>query len=114
MQNQRYGRIVNISSGLGAFEIMSGQSPIQIGGSSAAYRISKTMLNALTCLVAEDVADIGIKVNAVCPGRVQTNMGGADAPSSVEEGAATAIWLATLDKDGPNGGYFRERQPIAW
>ncbi|WP_460322003.1 SDR family oxidoreductase [Paenibacillus sp. YSY-4.3] len=83
-------------------------------GSSSAYRISKTMLNALTCLVAQDVVDMGIKVNAVCPGRVQTDMGGSDAPSTVEEGADTAVWLATLHEEGPNGGYFRNRQPIAW
>ncbi len=113
MQQWKYGRIVNISSGLGAFEIMSGQGQIQIGGSSAAYRISKTMLNALTCLV-QDIAEMGIKVNAVCPGRVQTDMGRADAPSTVEEGADTAVWLATLDEEGPNGGYFRDRQPISW
>lgn len=114
MRQQNYGRIVNLSSGLGAFEIISGQGPIQMDGSTSAYRISKTMLNALTCLVAQDTADMGIKVNAVCPGRVQTDMGGADAPSTVEEGADTAVWLATLDEEGPNGGYFRNRQPIAW
>ena len=71
----------------------------QLGGSSPAYRITKTMLNALTCLVAQDVADMGIKVNAVCPGRVQTDMGGSDAPSTVEEGADTAVWLATLNEE---------------
>lgn len=121
MKEQKYGRIVNLSSGLGAFEIMSGGGPNQnhplvrqLGGSSSAYRISKTMLNALTCLVAQDVADMGIKVNAVCPGSVQTDMGGADAPRTVEEGADTAVWLATLDEEGPNGGYFRDRKPIAW
>lgn len=41
-------------------------------------------------------------------------MGGHDAPSSVEEGADTAVWLATLDQDGPNGQFFRNRQPIPW
>lgn len=112
MKENRYGRIVNISSGLGAFEILQGF--LGLKGSSSAYRISKTMLNALTCLVAQDVADIGIKVNAVCPGRVQTDMGGADAPLTLEEGADTAVWLATLGEDGPNGGYFRERKPIDW
>lgn len=114
MKKRGYGRIVNLSSGLGAFEIMSGQGPIQMGGASSAYRISKTMLNALTCLVAQDVADVGIKVNAACPGRIQTDMGGADAPSTVAEGADTIVWLATLDEKGPNGGYFRDRQQIAW
>ncbi|WP_251035781.1 SDR family NAD(P)-dependent oxidoreductase [Paenibacillus sp. ISL-20] len=107
-----YGRIVNISSGLGAFEVMQGGYGLK--GSSSAYRIYKTMLNALTCLVSQEVADTGIKVNAVCPGRVQTDMGGADAPLTVAEGADTAVWLATLEDDGPSGEYFRERQKIAW
>ncbi len=112
MNEHHYGRIVNISSGLGAFEILQGL--LGLKGSTSAYRISKTMLNALTCLVAQDAAEMGIKVNAVCPGRVQTDMGGADAPQTVAEGADTAVWLATLDEAGPNGGYFRERKQIAW
>lgn len=112
MKKHHYGRIVNISSGLGAFEIM--QDGYGLKGSSSAYRISKTMLNALTCLVSQEVAGTGIKVNAVCPGRVQTDMGGEDAPLTVAEGADTAVWLATMEDDGPSGEYFRERQRIAW
>lgn len=112
MKKHHYGRIVNISSGLGAFEIMQGVYGLK--GSSSAYRISKTMLNALTCLVSQDAAGTGIKVNAVCPGRVQTDMGGTDAPLTVVEGADTAVWLATMEDDGPSGEYFRERQRIAW
>lgn len=112
MKAHRYGRIVNISSGLGAFEILQGF--LGLKGSSSAYRISKTMLNALTCLAAQEVSEMGIKVNAVCPGRVQTDMGGADAPLTVAEGADTAVWLATLGEDGPTGGFFRERKRIEW
>ncbi|GGH15471.1 SDR family oxidoreductase [Paenibacillus segetis] len=122
MKENRYGRIVNLSSGLGAFEVLTGL--LGLKGSSSAYRTSKTMLNALTCLVAQEVADMGIKVNAVCPGRVQTDMGrattsrqvdeGIPAPVTVAEGADTAVWLATLDEDGPNGGFFRERKPANW
>lgn len=112
MKLHHYGRIVNISSGLGAFEIMNGDYGLK--GSSSAYRISKTMLNALTCLVSQDVAGTGIRVNAVCPGRVQTDMGGADAPLTVTEGADTAVWLAMMEDDGPSGEYFRERKNIAW
>jgi len=116
MKLHDYGRIVNISSGLGAFEIMDGSLDpgFKLGGVSSAYRMSKTMLNAMTCLVSQEVAGTGIKVNAVCPGRVRTEMGGADAPLSVAEGADTAVWLATLDDAGPSGGYFRERRRIAW
>lgn len=92
MKENGYGRIVNISSGLGAFEILHGG--VGLKGVSSAYRISKTMLNALTCLVAQDVADMGIKVNAVCPGRVQTDMGGADAPQTVT--AAIFLMKSTI------------------
>lgn len=112
MKEQGYGRIVNLSSGLGAFEFLQGFGGLK--GSSGAYRISKTMLNALTCLVAQELSEPNIKVNAVCPGRVRTDMGGQDAPSSVVEGADTAVWLATLDEDGPNGGFFRDRKKIDW
>ncbi|GAB6929191.1 SDR family oxidoreductase [Paenibacillus sp. JCM 10914] len=114
MKMNQYGRIVNISSGLGAFEIMDGTMDLGIGGTSSAYRISKTMLNALTCMVSEEVTGTGIKVNAVCPGRVRTDMGGQDAPLTVAEGADTAVWLATLDEAGISGGFFREREQIAW
>jgi NAD(P)-dependent dehydrogenase (short-subunit alcohol dehydrogenase family) len=112
MIEQGYGRIVNLSSGLGAFEILKGLGGLK--GSSGAYRISKTMLNALTCLMAKEITEQNIKVNAVCPGSVQTDMGGENASSTVVEGADTAVWLATLDEDGPNGGFFRNRQNITW
>jgi NAD(P)-dependent dehydrogenase (short-subunit alcohol dehydrogenase family) len=112
MIEQGYGRIVNLSSGLGAFEILKGLGGLK--GSSGAYRISKTMLNALTCLMPKEITEPNIKVNAVCPGSVQTDMGGENAPSTVVEGADTAVWLATLDEDGPNGGFFRNRQNITW
>ncbi|GGD81001.1 SDR family oxidoreductase [Paenibacillus nasutitermitis] len=122
MKKHQYGRIVNLSSGLGSFEILQGL--LGLKGSSSAYRISKTMLNALTCLVAQDVAEMGIKVNAACPGRVQTDMGkatashkvpeGVPSPVTVAEGADTAVWLATLDEEGPSGGFFRDRKRAAW
>lgn len=112
MKEHNYGRIVNISSGLGSFQVHQGL--LGLKGSSSAYRISKTMVNALTCLVAHDVADMGIKVNAACPGSVQTDMGGANAPQTVTEGSDTAVWLATLDENGPNGGFFRDRMKAEW
>jgi NAD(P)-dependent dehydrogenase (short-subunit alcohol dehydrogenase family) len=56
----------------------------------------------------------GILVNALCPGWVRTDMGGASAARSVEKGAETAVWLATLPDDGPTGGFFRDKKPIAW
>jgi NAD(P)-dependent dehydrogenase (short-subunit alcohol dehydrogenase family) len=97
-------RIVNVSSGAGQLSDMN--------GGRAAYRLSKAALNALTRTLASD--ERGIKVNSMCPGWVRTDMGGSAASRSVEEGADTAVWLATLPDDGPTGGFFRDRKPIAW
>jgi NAD(P)-dependent dehydrogenase (short-subunit alcohol dehydrogenase family) len=95
---------VNVSSGAGQLSDMN--------GGRAAYRLSKAALNALTRTLASD--EPGIKVNSMCPGWVRTDMGGSGAPKSVEEGADTAVWLATLTDDGPTGGFFRNRKPIPW
>ncbi len=99
-------RIVNVSSGAGQLA--------EMGGGRAAYRLSKTALNALTRTLAADERESGLLVNSVCPGWVRTDMGGDNAPRSVPEGADTAVWLATLPSDGPSGGFFRNREPIAW
>jgi NAD(P)-dependent dehydrogenase (short-subunit alcohol dehydrogenase family) len=106
MQRNGYGRIVNMSTGLAALEDMGGGSP--------AYRVSKTALNALTRILASELRGNGILVNSVCPGWVQTDMGGSSAPRPVEDGADTPVWAATLPNNGPTGGFFRDRRPIAW
>ena len=106
MQLHGYGRIVNVSSGMGALEDMGGGSP--------GYRVSKTALNALTRILASELRGSGILVNSVCPGWVQTGMGSSMAPRPVEEGADTPVWAATLPKGGPTGGFFRDRRPIPW
>ena len=106
MQRGGYGRIVNVSSGMGALEDMGGGSP--------GYRVSKTALNALTRILASELRGSGILVNSVCPGWVQTDMGGGRAPRPVKEGADTPVWAATLPKGGPTGGFFRDRRPIPW
>jgi NAD(P)-dependent dehydrogenase (short-subunit alcohol dehydrogenase family) len=106
MQRNDYGRIVNVSSGMGALNDMGGGSP--------AYRVSKTALNALTRILASELRGSGILVNSVSPGWVRTDMGGSDASRSVEEGADTPIWAATLPDNGPTGGFFRDRRPVSW
>ena len=106
MRRRRYGRIVNVSSGLGSLT--------EMGGGTLAYRVSKVSLNAITRILADEVRGSGILINAMCPGWVRTEMGGRHAPRSVEEGADTAIFLATLPDTGPTGGFFRDRKPIPW
>lgn len=106
MKQQRYGRIVNVSSGMGQLSEMEGKSP--------AYRISKTALNALTRILAAETQGFNILVNSVCPGWVRTDMGGPNAERPLEQGAAGIVWAATLPHDGPTGGFFRDGQPISW
>lgn len=106
LRESRSARVVNLSSGLGQLVDMQGGTP--------AYRMSKTALNALTRILAAELGPHGVKVNSMCPGWVRTDMGGPGAERSVEQGADTAVWLATLPDDGPTGGFFRDRQAIPW
>ena len=106
LRRSEHGRIVNVSSGAGQLSDMNGGYP--------GYRISKTALNALTRILSKEEGGYGILVNSMCPGWVRTDMGGSAAPRSVAEGADTAVWLATLPDDGPQGGFFRNREPIPW
>jgi len=99
-------RIVNVSSGSGAWG--------SLGSSTPGYSLSKAALNALTVMMAAALKDDGILVNAVGPGWVRTRMGGQDANRSVEEGARSVVWGATLPEDGPTGGFFRDGERIDW
>ncbi|WP_305987495.1 SDR family NAD(P)-dependent oxidoreductase [Roseibium sp. MMSF_3544] len=105
MVRNSYGRIVNVSSGWGAFSD-------GVAG-PAAYGVAKAALNALTVASVRTLPR-NVKVNAMCPGWVRTRMGGSAASRSPEEGADTAIWLATLEENGPTGGFFRDRKQIDW
>ncbi len=107
MKKRRYGRIVNLSSGLGTLSDME-------GGDYPSYRLSKTALNALTRMFAAAGKKDNILVNSMCPGWCRTDMGGPSATRSPEEGADTAIYLATLPDNGPTGLYFRDRKVIEW
>jgi NAD(P)-dependent dehydrogenase (short-subunit alcohol dehydrogenase family) len=110
-----HARIVNVSSGAGAFE-----SPIpfglqRMGGAAPAYSISKTALTALTVKLATELKDSGILINAACPGWTATHPGGeAQGARPVADGAASIVWAATLPDDGPSGGFFRDGQRLPW
>ena len=114
MRAGNYGRIVNISSTLGSLTDITDFNSLYSGSQTPAYRLSKTLLNGLTALIAREVKNDNILVNSVCPGWIRTDMGGNQAPLSPEEGADTPVWLATLPDDGPSGGFFRQRERIAW
>ncbi|HKT08457.1 MAG TPA: SDR family oxidoreductase [Gemmatimonadaceae bacterium] len=101
-----YGRIVNVSSGAGQISTMSDYAP--------PYSLSKAALNALTRLLASAARGRDVLVNAVDPGWVRTDMGGPTASRSVAQGADTIVWCATLPKGGPSGGFFHDREEMAW
>jgi NAD(P)-dependent dehydrogenase (short-subunit alcohol dehydrogenase family) len=103
LRESAHPRIVNVSSEAGAISEMTGGIP--------AYAVSKAALNALTRLLAGELAD-RVLVNAVCPGWTDTDMGQGGRP--VAEGAASVVWAAVLEDDGPTGGFFRDGRPLPW
>lgn len=114
MVRARYGRVVNVSSTWGSLTDTADPSASCDDLEAPAYRASKAALNLLTLMLARQTRGTGVLVNALCPGWVRTDMGGPQAPLTPEQGADTALWLATLPDDGPTGGFFAERRPIPW
>jgi NAD(P)-dependent dehydrogenase (short-subunit alcohol dehydrogenase family) len=106
MKSRRHGRIVNLSSSMGSLA--------EMGAGYIAYRLSKAGINVVTRVIAAETEGMGILVNSVDPGWVQTSMGGRGATRPLEKGAETVTWLATLPDDGPTGAFFRDRKAIAW
>jgi NAD(P)-dependent dehydrogenase (short-subunit alcohol dehydrogenase family) len=106
MKRRNYGRVVNVSSGAGQIN--------EMGSGWPSYRLSKVALNAMTRILAAELRRTNVLVNTMCPGWVRTDMGGPGADHSVEEGADTVVWLATLPDGGPQGGFFRDRAQIPW
>lgn len=107
------GRIVNVSSILGSLTILSSDRSMS-EFMPFAYDASKTAVNAFTVHLAAALKDSPVKVNSAHPGWVRTDMGGDRAPMSVEEGARTAVRLATLGPDGPTGRFFHGEEELPW
>lgn len=104
MKVHNYGRIVNVSTEMASLTSMEKDYyPL-----APSYRLSKVGLNALTTLWAKELQGTNILVNAYSPGWMQTDMGGSSAPFTADEGAATAIYLATLPESGAQGKFFAE------
>jgi NAD(P)-dependent dehydrogenase (short-subunit alcohol dehydrogenase family) len=114
LQQSAAGRIVNLSSILGSQTLHSTpDSPIEVA-KGLAYNASKTALNMFTIHLAHALKDSRIKVNSAHPGWVKTELGGDNAPMEISDSWKTSVRLATLDDNGPTGGYFHEDQALPW
>lgn len=102
------GRIINFSSHMAQLDDLAngfiGQAP---------YRLTKAAINSYTIILAHELENTNIKVNVMSPGWVKTDMGGASAPRTVQQGADTALWLAT-EPNIPTGKFFSDREEISW
>jgi NAD(P)-dependent dehydrogenase (short-subunit alcohol dehydrogenase family) len=114
LKKSEAGRVVNISSSLGSLTLQADPASPFGEFKFIGYDASKAALNAATIHFAHELRGTPIKVNSACPGWVKTDLGGAEAPGSVESGADTPVWLATLPADGPSGGFFNSRKPVPW
>ena len=116
LRRSAWPRIVNVSSSVGSLSLNAdlerGDGPsIPV---SAGYVTSKTALTALTLQYARDLLPDGIKVNAVCPGYVATDLNGHRGYRTPAEGAAAAVRMATIGADGPTGTFTDDEGPAPW
>ncbi|MFF3584693.1 SDR family oxidoreductase [Streptomyces mirabilis] len=106
-------RIVNVSSAVASLTRQA-DPDIEIGPIMAAYSPSKSFLNAVTVQYTRQFTGTNILINAACPGLVATDFTGFHGPRTPEQGAATAIRLATLPDGGPTGAFFEDDGIIPW
>jgi NAD(P)-dependent dehydrogenase (short-subunit alcohol dehydrogenase family) len=112
------GRIVNVSSTMGSLADQLNPGSPYYGVVVPAYQGSKAALNAFTVALAKTLADTDIKVNSVCPGWLQTDLGGAEnraaAPTPASDGAEVVAAMACVPDDGPTGSFVDRDGPVAW
>lgn len=108
------GRIVNLGSELGSLATVSDPGSPWYPFNMLAYNAGKSAVSAITVAYGKELADTPIKVNAGNPGHCATDMNGNTGPRSAAEGAVEIVRLATLDADGPTGGFFRGGEPMPW
>ncbi|MGZ3691390.1 MAG: SDR family NAD(P)-dependent oxidoreductase [Pseudobdellovibrio sp.] len=99
-------QIINVSSGMGSIT--------EMGSGYASYRLSKLMLNGITRILAQELSQYNIRINSVCPGWVKTDMGGAGAPRSIEEGSRSVLAPLNFKDTKTTGRFFRDGKEIAF
>ena len=105
LEKADHPKVVDVSSGNGQINGWS----VGISANVPSYSLSKLALNGATIMLADALKSKGVAVYAMCPGWVRTDMGGNSAPRTPEEGADTAIWLATEASMAESGKFFRNR-----
>jgi NAD(P)-dependent dehydrogenase (short-subunit alcohol dehydrogenase family) len=112
------GRIVNVSSTMGSLADQTDPSSPYYGLLVPAYQMSKAALNGFTIALSKALTDTSIKVNSVCPGWVQTDLGGpenrAAAPTTADEAAQIVVDMASIPDDGPTGQFVDRQGTVAW
>ncbi len=108
------GRVVNVTSSLGSLALASRAGSVFADRPLLGYSTAKTALNAITVQFASELRGTSVKINAADPGYVATDMTNFDGERTPDEGAAVIVRLATVDDDGPTGGFFDDRGPVPW
>jgi NAD(P)-dependent dehydrogenase (short-subunit alcohol dehydrogenase family) len=112
------GRIVNVSSTMGSLSDQSDPSSQYYGLVVPAYQMSKAALNGLTIALSKMLVDTSIKVNSICPGWVQTDLGGpenrATAPTTADDAAQIVVDMASIPHNGPTGRFVDAAGTVAW
>ncbi|WPB58847.1 SDR family oxidoreductase [Xylophilus sp. GOD-11R] len=108
------GRIVNVSSQLGSLGWHTDPSSPIYDFKIPAYNASKTAVNAWTIHLAYELKDTPLKVNAIHPGYVQTEMNGGNGEIGVSEGARSSVGMALLDANGPSGSFTHLGKTLPW
>jgi NAD(P)-dependent dehydrogenase (short-subunit alcohol dehydrogenase family) len=117
LRASKAGRVVNVSSTVGSLEAQSNPESPWFSMLVPAYQSSKAALNSVTIELAKTLADTTIKVSAVCPGWVQTNLAPGNfvnAPLTADEAAQVVVAAATLPASAESGRFFDNDGPVAW
>jgi NAD(P)-dependent dehydrogenase (short-subunit alcohol dehydrogenase family) len=108
-------RIVNVSTSLGSLRLSADpENPVSQQGAVFGYSASKTVVNAFTVRLANELRSKNVKINSACPGYVATDLNQHRGVRTVEEGAEIIVRLATLPEDGPTAGFFDDAGTVPW